>query len=967
MNLYYRIKLHKRYKSIPNNSMSLLELLNSHACDTNNEIEVRFKLNDPIQSSIIQQYMSGKGKESRHVTWEFLNDTGSRIVRTGVSSISPSDILTVLPSLQTGVYTHENKTLIGSDVLTLGGVYMKVSNSVETVLGDIEYSAYNQTPATLFRHKNRLTYTCDTRIKVDITKIYSVILGTNKVSMTTEVEIEMLPGYTEYTALIVSFIHDIINLAMIPAAVLNKSNASRITGKLNYTNERVSGMIINSIITKPVSFMRSHLTQLFSSKYAVSYKADGVRCILIVMPFCDTTVCIMLTADTIRFVSRVPDTTQRDQPPDIYDAELCGDTIYIFDVIRDEEYDVRIQYIQTFIDTHAHTQFSAANSLTLIAKPVSLGSGVYTGTQLSSLQHLENDGVIFTPIAGGYYTEVLKWKPTHQNTIDLKVTFYRHRPAQREIHIGLSGPRPVEPSEVAFNNKHRNIVITQLPLEELILGINVSVGSIVECAYNEDLSAFIPIKKRTDKVIPNGWGVISDAITLIKDNVAFDELTRVSLSAPVPSNVAVEYSPDLYNIASNYNDAGRNYEVVMNNRIRMFHNYVKKSLFDAYSAHRKDISVADICCGQGSALKWVISSAVKKVLLVDSSEKMLENALQRAAQFNVSNKTDILHELLDMRVSSVTGNSKYDIVQCHFAIQYFFESASALDNIISSVSNMMHTDSHFIGIMPDGDVLNTKLLSGGGLFEAHTDQTDYKIVAHYGNYNSRDPVTAFNRKISVYLKESILDTITDIGVCEYLASFKILLECCKRHNMTLVETAILRHPYKVYLDGLKYKDPRVFTDVDHAFSYTYRYFVFAKSASSPDTSFDKGSMPAPFRKISQRLSVTRTLDHNNLIGMLTSIFQKKDNTVTPECIQAVLHTTQQTDAEVMLALGKYFNCGVCVLYQKRAVALHKKSFNEHRGITGVIVLIEYTHNTFLVVKCDNSMIWDPTDYPYKLT
>lgn len=958
--------------------MSLLDFLNSHTHthDVNNEIEVRFKLRDPIQSSIIQQYMTGKGKETRHVTWEFLNDTGSRIIRTGVSSLSMSDILAVLPSLQTGIYTHENKTLIKSDVLTLGGVYMKVSNSIEKVLGEISYMEYNKNPVTLFRHKNRLTYTHPACIKVDITKIYSVILGTNKVDTSTEVEIEMLPGYADCIPLIVSFIYDIVNLAMIPSVILNKSNASRITGRLNYTNERVSGMIINSIITKPVSFMRSHLQQLYSNLYAVSYKADGVRCILVVMPFCDTKVCIMLTADTFQVLSRQPGYCD----VDIYDAELCGNDVYIFDVIQDSTYDTRVQCIQNFVNTWT----VSVTGIRIIAKPVALPThdsrpvvGLYNGNQLLSLPVLANDGVIFTPITGGYYTEVLKWKPTDQNTIDLKVTFYRHRPAQREIHIGLSGPRPVEPAEIAFNNKHRSIVITQLPIEELILNMHIAVGNIVECAYNEDNTVFIPIKKRTDKVIPNGWGVIFDAMTLIKDNVAFDELTRETLTSPKTAAVAtIEYNPNVYDTISNYNDAGRNYETVMNNRIRMFHNYVKKALFDAYTAHRKDLSVADICCGQGSALKWVITSNVKKLLLVDSSEKMLETALQRSAQFNIDNKTEIINEQLDMRVASITGTCKYDIVQCHFAIQYFFENTSSLDNIISSVSSLMHADSYFIGIMPDGDILNSKLLSGGGVFEAHTDQTDYTIKAHYGNYNSRDPVTAFNRKITVCLKESILDTYsetgTDTGVCEYLASFKMLVESCKRYNMTLVETAILRHPYKLYLDHLRYKDPRVLSDVDHAFSYTYRYFVFTKGNSTDTLNFDKSTMPAPFRNIHQRLSVTKTLDHNCLTALLTNVFHKRDPTVTQECILSILHeytAGQQrgaTNENVILALATYFNCAICVLYQKRSTTLHKKTYNEHKGVTGVIVLIECARGEHLIVKCENNMIWDPIDYPYKL-
>lgn len=1018
--------------------MSLADTLASYSYVTGSEVEVRFKLSESgIQAGIVREYVSGtRPRNTRTVSWEFLSGTGHRITRNDVSTISLSDIPLLLKSIQKGGYMHEMKTLLRSNILDITpDVSLKISDSTEECMGAVEYSDFDREhPVSVFRHKNRETYwPLGIPVKVDITSVYTVTFAGNKKPKSRwEVEIEMLPGFGDRIADITTFIHTISTLLTLPLAILNKTNLSKITAKSVYTSEKVSGMILNSIITKPVSFMRKDLATLYSSGYAVSYKADGIRCLVV----SSAEYLVLVTAfsfTVIRAVSGGFFGGSGGVCPDIYDAELLinpeSKTLYLFDAILDTDYPERFQKVQEFVNGLSEPGYTFIAKATAFPGPK---PDFYTESQMMSLKAAgsdtppKDDGLIFTPTTGGYYSDipVFKWKPADKNTIDLKVVHIKHRQQQREITIGLSGPRviPLDPDVAnkvqAFTAKHTRVLITQLPLEDLISSLGITVNDIVECAWNEDLRAFIPIKKRGDKVIPNKWEVILDAIELVSDNVSIQEfcgrspgtrgtaadtgttgnpMTRITPFPLRPQHrVVANYDPVAYDLMNNYSDSGRNHESVMNSRIRMFHNYVKKSLFDAYTVGRSNLRVADMCCGQGSAVKFALANGcVQSLLLVDSSEKMLSEAGLRATQFNASGKASITCQCHDLRTAVIPApdpDAKFDIVECHFALQYFYENGEYLENIIRCVAGMLTGGGVFIGIMPDGDLLNTQLLKGNGIFEAHTADTEFKITAHYRNYTSRGP-GAYDRKVSVFLKESILDTIADTGVCEYLASFPLLVQTCERFGMTLTETAVLRHPYKIYQTGLKYKDPRAFLGIDKAFSFVYRYFVFTlqpqaapvmtppsnptltRMTSVGSQTTLKALLPTPFGAVIDRVSIIKVAPRMTIRSVMVGILRKRDPSVSEALVSGILFDQQcssgspgkpMTDAQVITGICTHFNCALIVLYQKKAIRLHKQSYNERAGVAFVIVLIEQSPGVMMIVRCDNSDIWDTLTYPYKL-
>jgi hypothetical protein len=148
--------------------------------------------------------------------------------------------------------------------------------------------------------------------------------------------------------------------------------------------------------------------------------------------------------------------------------------------------------------------------------------------------HHENDGIIFTPVAEPYVVgtchQLLKWKPSHMNTVDFRLlTIYR----QREARWQLGAARGTVTEAFAWLSPTRE------EAEQLVSLDN----QIVECYYDPDWpttnytldgrdwttgavaqGGWRYMRPREDKHIPNDVSVVEKVIKSIKDNVTQEEL-----------------------------------------------------------------------------------------------------------------------------------------------------------------------------------------------------------------------------------------------------------------------------------------------------------------------------------------------------------------------------------------------------------------------------------------------------------
>jgi hypothetical protein len=148
--------------------------------------------------------------------------------------------------------------------------------------------------------------------------------------------------------------------------------------------------------------------------------------------------------------------------------------------------------------------------------------------------HHENDGIIFTPVAESYVVgtchTLLKWKPSHMNTVDFKLlTVYRQRQPRYQLCAAKGGT-------AVFYCPLDTTAEEAAQLAELD-------NRIIECYYDpewttteydahaRDWSTGLVTKggwrymrPREDKHIPNDEGVVTKVIRSIKDNVTQEEL-----------------------------------------------------------------------------------------------------------------------------------------------------------------------------------------------------------------------------------------------------------------------------------------------------------------------------------------------------------------------------------------------------------------------------------------------------------
>ena len=146
-------------------------------------------------------------------------------------------------------------------------------------------------------------------------------------------------------------------------------------------------------------------------------------------------------------------------------------------------------------------------------------------------------------------------------------------------------------------------------------------------------------------------------------------------------------------------------------------NNVKKSLIKNAADNINDrkaigIYLVDLCSGRGGDIfKWE-HAKIDKVLAMDNHEESVKEAINRYKKVSKKIKPRITFLVKDVSVIKLSSvlKQKASIISCQFALHYF-----DLDKIIKEVSDNLMQGGFFIGVVPDGDVIeeilnnNTKI------------------------------------------------------------------------------------------------------------------------------------------------------------------------------------------------------------------------------------------------------------------
>ena len=139
-------------------------------------------------------------------------------------------------------------------------------------------------------------------------------------------------------------------------------------------------------------------------------------------------------------------------------------------------------------------------------------------------------------------------------------------------------------------------------------------------------------------------------------------------------------------------------------------NIVKKKLLTLAVEETKKINkhvfLLDLCCGRGGDIfKWG-DLKIKRVLAMDVHKESVDEAINRYKKVSNRIKTRIsfVHKDVGAGYSNLL-KIKASIISCQFALHYFNDLVSFL----SEVSANLIQGGYFIGICPDGDLIESLL------------------------------------------------------------------------------------------------------------------------------------------------------------------------------------------------------------------------------------------------------------------
>ena len=557
-----------------------------------------------------------------------------------------------------------------------------------------------------------------------------------------------------------------------------------------------------------------------SCGYSVTEKADGDRKLLFIGK---RGICLLISRPKdkdlqYQHIGAIPELENS-----IFDGEFVDNKIYIFDTliyknkdIREHPLDHRLSVFSKFpnnIECSIEILFKSfyfANEGHIVKIENGMKTEQFEDENIYSISEriwknkssfpYKLDGLIYTPILANYYnSNIFKWKDS--NTIDFFVVKISETTWQLEIaglnkdnnyvHIPFEG---LNKDGFFSLRKGRNIEeIENLiwksdsPLRTGVIDVSKTLAkkfntnTVIEFKYYG--GKFIPIRSRLDKKFANNIRAINDAWESIVDSLTISVIK-----------------------------AG-----IYRSCTRQYHNSIKKYLINKFSAKRK---VLDIGSGAGGDIKKYMNSQVSRLVGID----IVDVEYQHPNTMSFYKVDTELYSIKEVIAESKVG--KFDTINCHFALHYFFKSNETLQNLIKNLDENLKTGGLFVATCMSGENINSllnkhKITKGKTLHAKIKSDSIYKIKKNYKDVESIDELSLVNQKIEVklagtkYFKEQVST--------EYLVNIKNFIELMKLRKYKHIQTTSFselckRFPYECQSMNRAEKE----------FSFLNSYIVFLK-------------------------------------------------------------------------------------------------------------------------------------------
>ncbi len=563
-------------------------------------------------------------------------------------------------------------------------------------------------------------------------------------------------------------------------------------------------------------------------KYHLTDKADGQRAFL------------LIKNNIAKYVTSAGEIILPDinYPVGIFDCELVGDILYIFDVLEyndadmtSAEFSKRLEKMcsireQPTIKVKKYRQLTIATYQKEIM-------GAYKEKRPYSI-----DGLIFTRDGekpGYKTTENLKWKPPEHLTID----FLYMKGAEINLFVGMD---KLAWKQYGFSlpKNYRELVAPVVKLNDgkitqkyFPVPFECSLGRfyswvnaprdlpkwcVVELSYeggdNTNKWKFHRIREdRMTEVVAghsygNNYKVAEQTLQSALNPLHFADL--IESYSILTKNFYFQKSDDKYFA------------------VRKFNNYVKKILIQRHNAR----AVMDLASGKGQDLDKYISAGVKKLLMLEIDMNAIEEIIQRkytimrkihidepSSDINIADEKmngcelSVLH--MDLNAPWKKNAARVDMVPgaifCNLALHYMIVDINAAENICAFIAHFLRPDGEFIFTAMDGAAA-FNLINNGPF-----------IVGDKYHIELKEKSNKFNgfEKIDVRLPCSI-----EMAE-EPLINIDILDKIFKKYGMT----RILYKSFSSLLPDFEKYRARFYSNIDSAdkkYINLYHYCVYKK-------------------------------------------------------------------------------------------------------------------------------------------
>lgn len=579
---------------------------------------------------------------------------------------------------------------------------------------------------------------------------------------------------------------------------------------------------------QPETLQKNKVTQLYKQEYSVTDKADGDRMLMLI----DKNGSIVYIDSNLNkiFVTNIRSSSYKSC---IIDGELIRHDNHIlflaFDLLVYNSIDIRedtkyllkhrLDCLNHIIDTIASNDFYQVRAKKYFFNNVFLGSEIIMDT-IEEHQY-SNDGLIFTPMNEVYpktrkWSNLLKWKPAEQNTIDFFAV-------KEDNCIWKLYVQHVEHKDVHGNRNHRTSHLALFDIEKLC-GIPLQ-NDMLTFETNFDDTILDPSTSepfQTNTVIEFKWDILAKKFVPLRTR--WDKTSNPRkhgnfslVACDIWNNIHNPVEKDFLFKFTTYNGKDLYFE-----RMRRYHNKVKEYLYNKYT--NKCEHLLELCSGRGGDMhKWIYNK-IQHVTGYDVSEKNLTECCRRLEStknhlnFNFHNVDLCGGEAVKLVRQTL---DKVNVACCHFGVHYFFQSADTFANLVNILKGHLINGGYFITTFMDDSKLNDLF---GGKEHVFTEGDNGEIAY----YLKKDPMRVagdlYGNKLRIVLNGN---NILGDGSDEYIINYTSFVEAMKEHKFTVIETKSFEDMYNTM-----YKLTNVETDI----SFLNRYCVFQYNGENDGSS-----------------------------------------------------------------------------------------------------------------------------------